>query len=466
MSTFYNQPTNLVSGTTARASDINNRDDATESAFDNVEAVTIRSIKLPVGTQTDQIVVENEAQRGSKTLGFNATGALTLYSPYAWRGDWQAFTEYKDHDVIRDPDSKGIYFSTAVHTSSTSFSSDSANWSLSIDVQAVEDQRELAETARAVAEDWAVLLDTHVDGDYSAKEYAIGTTVVGGSAKDWASQESGTVDGVSYSALYMASQATQQATASEDSANESEVSRLASEEAASAADISRQESADTSTYVTSALNSANTASANASASESAAATSATASSNSAGEASTSAATATQQAAGALASAATAEQRRDGAIESAGQASLSADSAAYSAAQAASSSSQAAISTATAESHKNSASSSLQSTASLKDAFDKKYIGSLLNPPSTNIDGSSLQVGAIFYDTSDLVVKIFDGSVWQAAYASLSGALQSSNNLSDITDLAVARTNLGVASRVEVEADIRKMKTLNLIGFYS
>jgi len=186
VSTFYNQPTNLVSGTTARASDINNRDDATDSAFDNVEAVTIRSIKLPVGTSTDQIVVETAAQRVNKTLGFDSTGALTLYSPYAWRGEWVTGVDYTAHDVVRDPVTKNIYFSLSAHTATTSLATDTANWSLSIDVQAVEDQRVLAETARTgsetardTAEEWATKLGSPVSGSsYSAKYWATHTDVV------------------------------------------------------------------------------------------------------------------------------------------------------------------------------------------------------------------------------------------------------------------------------------------------
>jgi hypothetical protein len=43
------------------------------------------------------------------------------------------------------------------------------------------------------------------------------------------------------------------------------------------------------------------------------------------------------------------------------------------------------------------------------------------------------------------MKVFDGSVWLSAYASLSGALLSTNNLNDLTSISTARTNLGLGT---------------------
>ena len=53
----------------------------------------------------------------------------------------------------------------------------------------------------------------------------------------------------------------------------------------------------------------------------------------------------------------------------------------------------------------------------------------------------LLAGALYFNTTDDVMKVYEGSTWVAAYASLPGALLSANNLSDLDNVTSARTNL-------------------------
>jgi hypothetical protein len=54
-------------------------------------------------------------------------------------------------------------------------------------------------------------------------------------------------------------------------------------------------------------------------------------------------------------------------------------------------------------------------------------------------------GALYYNTTSSSMKVWSGSAWLDAYASLSGALIATNNLSDLNNTTSARTNLGVTA---------------------
>jgi hypothetical protein len=76
-------------------------------------------------------------------------------------------------------------------------------------------------------------------------------------------------------------------------------------------------------------------------------------------------------------------------------------------------------------------------------FADVYLGPKTSDPSTRNDSSALQAGDLYFNTVDDVMKVYEGSAWVAAYASLSGALIAVNNLSDLTDPAAAVQNLGL-----------------------
>jgi hypothetical protein len=61
------------------------------------------------------------------------------------------------------------------------------------------------------------------------------------------------------------------------------------------------------------------------------------------------------------------------------------------------------------------------------------------------DGDALITGALYWNTTVNSLFIWTGSVWSAAVFDTNGALFGVNNLSDVTDAATARTNLGLGN---------------------
>jgi hypothetical protein len=67
------------------------------------------------------------------------------------------------------------------------------------------------------------------------------------------------------------------------------------------------------------------------------------------------------------------------------------------------------------------------------------------------DGNALVAGALYFNTTTNEMKVYDGTQWLSAYASLSGALLATNNLSDLNNVATARTNLGLGTAATTNA---------------
>jgi hypothetical protein len=127
------------------------------------------------------------------------------------------------------------------------------------------------------------------------------------------------------------------------------------------------------------------------------------------------------------------------------AATSATNAATSETNAAASASSASTSAATATTQASNAQTAADAALAALDNFDDRYLGQKASDPTTDNDGDPLITGALYFNTTDDVMKVYEGSVWVAAYASLSGALLVSNNLSDVADAAASRTNLGLGT---------------------
>jgi len=153
--------------------------------------------------------------------------------------------------------------------------------------------------------------------------------------------------------------------------------------------------------------------------------------------------ATTKAAEAAASASAASSSATTAATEASNASTSATNSATSATASASSA------TASASSATAAASSATSAAASL-DSFDDRYLGAKSSAPSTDNDGDALAEGAMYYDTGDDIIYVWNGSTWQTITTG-SGGLQAANNLNDVNSASTSRTNLGLAIGSNVQA---------------
>ena len=177
----------------------------------------------------------------------------------------------------------------------------------------------------------------------------------------------------------------------------------------------------------------------------AAAASATAAATSQTAAATSATNAATSATNAATSETNAATLASAASTSASNAATSATNAATSETNAATSATSAASSATSAATQASNAQTAADAALAALDNFDDRYLGQKASDPTTDNDGDPLVAGALYFNTTDDVMKVYEGSVWVAAYASLSGALTVANNLSDVASVSAARTNLGLGT---------------------
>lgn len=147
----------------------------------------------------------------------------------------------------------------------------------------------------------------------------------------------------------------------------------------------------------------------------------------------------------------AETAQTGAQAAQSAASTSATNAQNSATAAQTSATNAGTAQTAAESAQSAAETARDQTLTAFDNFDDRYLGAKASDPTVDNDGDALVGGALYFNTTDGEMKLWNGSSWVAAYVSSAGLLTIANNLSDLDNAATARTNLGVAIGTDVQA---------------
>ena len=187
--------------------------------------------------------------------------------------------------------------------------------------------------------------------------------------------------------------------------------------AANSATAAASSASSASSSASSASSSASTAStqaSNASTSATNASNSASSASTSATNAASSASTASTQASNASTSATNAASSASAASTSAANAATSATNASNSASTATTQASNAASSASSASGSATSAANSAAAAASALDSFDDRYLGTKASDPTLDNDGNALVAGALYFSTTQNVMKVYDGASWITA----------------------------------------------------
>lgn len=142
---------------------------------------------------------------------------------------------------------------------------------------------------------------------------------------------------------------------------------------------------------------------------------------------------------------------------------SASAASTSASNASTSATNAANSATAASNAQTAAEAARDATLTAYDNFDDRYLGAKTSDPTLDNDGNALVAGSLYFNSVSGIMKLYTGSAWVAAYVSGADYLAKANNLSDLTSVSTARTNLGLVASATTDttnADNISSGTLN------
>ena len=220
------------------------------------------------------------------------------------------------------------------------------------------------------------------------------------------------VDAVS--AATSATAAASSASAASTSASAAATSATNAANSATAAATSETNAGTSATNAASSASTASTQATNAASSATSAASSATTATTKASEASTSATNAASSATAAASSATTATTKASEAASSATSAASSATTATTKASEASTSATNAATSATAADTAKTAAQTAQAAAEAAADNFDDTYLGAKSSDPTVDNDGDALTAGDLYFNTTNNVLRVYNGSSWQDA----------------------------------------------------
>ena len=216
------------------------------------------------------------------------------------------------------------------------------------------------------------------------------------------------------SAATSATSAASSATAAASSASAAATSATNAANSATASASSATTASTKASEASTSASNASTSETNAASSATSAASSATTATTKASEASTSATNAASSATAAASSATTATTKASEAATSATNAASSATTATTKASEAATSATNAATSATASDTAKTAAQAAQAAAEAAADNFDDTYLGAKSSDPTVDNDGDALTAGDLYFNTTNNVLRVYNGSSWQDA----------------------------------------------------
>ena len=157
-------------------------------------------------------------------------------------------------------------------------------------------------------------------------------------------------------------------------------------------------------------------------------------------------------------AASATRSASSASTSASTATTKASEAAASAATASTQASNAATSASTASTQASNAATSATAAATSYDNFDDRYLGPKSSDPTQDNDGGSLLTGALYFNSSDNVMKNYTGSAWQT----LKPTSSEQTNINTLSASAVI-TDMSILATADIVADMNTLASADIVA---
>jgi hypothetical protein len=105
-----------------------------------------------------------------------------------------------------------------------------------------------------------------------------------------------------------------------------------------------------------------------------------------------------------------------------------------------------------------AATSATSAASSFDSFDDRYLGAKSSDPSVDNDGDALITGALYFNSSDNVMKNYTGSAWQT----LKPTSTEQTNINTLSASAVV-TDMSILATTDVVADMNTLASADIVA---